>query len=294
MLFNIEDLQINILKKFDGINNYFNPSHFNGKTICRKETIYQEKFLINDVIDINGDVILKNKIDDDYFWCYEDARFVSENEIMVSCCKRDKINPLIVINVEQKKYNLSTKSFINYKTQNSYFEKNWQIYNKNIIYHVNPFTIFTSNEEMMYKKQINWNPWIKRYGPPGLSSNIFDVGDERCILFHSYKSINGINLRYYIGLLRLSKSLIPISYTSNSIFPSFEDYDRETFMNYFNWKRKLETCPTIVDVIFPMNIVVDKNYINIYCGINDCICANVKIDKNTFLEKIKNSDYIII
>ena len=82
-------------------------------------------------------------------------------------------------------------------------------------------------------------------------------------------------------------------YTSDSLFPSVEDYDRETFINYFNWKRKLHSCPTIVDVIFPMNVIVDDEYVNIYSGINDCICANIKIDKQLFINVMKNANYII-
>ena len=162
-----------------------------------------------------------------------------------------------------------------------------------IIYHVDPFTILTYDETVHYKKEINWNPWIKKYGKPGLSSNVFDIDGNRYILYHSYKSINGVNLKYYSGILKLNESLHPICYTSDSLFPSVEDYDRETFINYFNWKRKLHSCPTIVDVIFPMNVIVDDEYVNIYSGINDCICANIKIDRQLFINAMKNANYII-
>ena len=168
-----------------------------------------------------------------------------------------------------------------------------QFYNEYIIYHVDPFTILTYDETVHYKKEINWNPWIKKYGKPGLSSNVFDIDGNRYILYHSYKSINGVNLKYYSGILKLNESLHPICYTSDSLFPSVEDYDRETFINYFNWKRKLHSCPTIVDVIFPMNVIVDDEYVNIYSGINDCICANIKIDKQLFINVMKNANYII-
>ena len=192
-------------------------------------------------------------------------------------------------------------SYVNYKT--SYFSfgclllyallENTEFYNEYIIYHVDPFTILTYDETVHYKKEINWNPWIKKYGKPGLSSNVFDIDGNRYILYHSYKSINGVNLKYYSGILKLNESLHPICYTSDSLFPSVEDYDRETFINYFNWKRKLHSCPTIVDVIFPMNVIVDDEYVNIYSGINDCICANIKIDKQLFINVMKNANYII-
>ena len=41
-MFDFKNLQIDILKKFDGINNYFNPSFFGEKLFFRKESIYQE------------------------------------------------------------------------------------------------------------------------------------------------------------------------------------------------------------------------------------------------------------
>lgn len=294
MLFDIKDLNIDIIKKFDGVNNYFNPSCFDDKIIFRKESIYQEKMIVNDIVDINNNIILKNNVDENYFWCYEDARFINKTEISVTCCKRNKDNPIEVINVHQKKYNLSSKSFTHYKTQNSYFEKNWQFFDRYILYHVNPYTIMDTNEDIIYKKEINWNYWIKKYGMPGLSSNIFTINNNKYILFHSYKQINGVNLKYYTGILMLNSTFKPISYTCNPIFPSVEDFDRNTFVNYFNWKRKLYNCPTIVDVIFPMNVIIDDVYVNIYSGINDCICANVKIDKKLFIDTLKETECILV
>ena len=137
-MFDFKNLQIDILKKFDGINNYFNPSFFGEKLFFRKESIYQEKMVVSDIVDINNNLILENNIDENYFWSYEDARFINNNEISVACCKRNKNNPIEIINVEQKKYNLYSKTFTHYKTQNSYYEKHWQFYNKYIIYHVDP------------------------------------------------------------------------------------------------------------------------------------------------------------
>ncbi len=45
MIFDLKDLDIEILKKFDGEYNYFNPSHFNGRTIFRKESKFEDKLL---------------------------------------------------------------------------------------------------------------------------------------------------------------------------------------------------------------------------------------------------------
>jgi len=294
MIFDIKNLEVQILKQFDDNYNYFNPSHFNGRTIYRRESKFEGRLLVSDIVDDQDIVLLQHHTDDTYMWSYEDARFINDNEISVCCCKRDKHDIEKIINVEYKKYNLTTKELTHFKTQNAYFEKHWQFYNKYIIYHVDPFTILTDGESVQYKKEINWNPWIKKYGKPGLSSNIFDIDGNRYILYHSYKSINGVNLKYYSGILKLNESLHPICYTSDSLFSSVEDYERETFINYFNWKRKLHSCPTIVDVIFPMNVIVDDEYVNIYSGINDCICANIKIDKQLFIDKIKNEPFILL
>jgi len=294
MIFDIKNLEVQILKKFDGDYNYFNPSHFNGRTIYRREHKFEGRLLVSDIVDDQDIVLLQHHTDDNFLWSYEDARFINDTEISVCCCKRDKHDIEKIINVEYKKYNLTTKEFTHFKTQNAYFEKHWQFYNDKIIYHVNPYTIMDSNENIIYKKEINLQPWIKKYGKPGLSSNVFDIDGNRYILYHSYKSINGVNLKYYSGILKLNASLHPMCYTSDSLFPSVEDYERETFINYFNWKRKLHSCPTIVDVIFPMNVIVDDEYVNIYSGINDCICANIKIDKQLFIDKIKNEPFILL
>ena len=289
MIFDRDDLQIDVLKKFDGVYNYLNPSHFNGRTIFRRESKFEDKLLVSDIVDDQDVVLLQHNTDDTYMWSYEDARFINDNEISVCCCKRDKHDINKVINVEFKKYNFVTKELTNYKTQNAYYEKHWQFYNDKIIYHVNPYTIMDNNENVIFKKQINWQPWIERYGTPGLSSNVFEINESKYLLYHSYDYNNGINLIYHIGVLKLNSLLNPVAHTSMSMFPSMVKFDIETMFNYYNWKRKLDSFPTIVDVVFPMSVVVDDTHMNIYSGINDCICANIKIDKNLFVEKVKKS-----
>jgi len=289
MIFDLNNLDVEILKKFDGVYNYFNPSHFNGRTIFRRESKFEDKLLVSDIVDDQDVVLLQHNTDDTYMWSYEDARFINDNEISVCCCKRDKHDINKVINVEFKKYNFVTKELTNYKTQNAYYEKHWQFYNDKIIYHVNPYTIMDNNENVIFKKQINWQPWIERYGTPGLSSNVFEINESKYLLYHSYDYNNGINLIYHIGVLKLNSLLNPVAHTSMSMFPSMVKFDIETMFNYYNWKRKLDSFPTIVDVVFPMSVVVDDTHMNIYSGINDCICANIKIDKNLFVEKVKKS-----
>ena len=294
MIFDIKYLEVEILKQFDGIYNYFNPSSFNNKTIFRRESIFENKVSVSDIIDEQDTVLLQHHTDENFLLSYEDARFINENEISVCCCKRDKNDIEKIINVEYKKYNLTTKEFTNFKTQNAYFEKHWQFYNDNIIYHVNPYTIMDNNENIIFEKQINWQPWIEKYGNPGLSTNVFDVDEKKYLLYHSYKNINRINLTYYCGILCLDDNLNPIAYTSNCIFPSFNGYQSAEYLSYFNWKRSLLCSPTIVDVVFPMNIIVDSDHLHIYAGINDFASAHIKIIKSSFIDKIKNEPFILV
>lgn len=289
MIFDREDLQIDIFKKFDGNYNYLNPSRFENTIIFRRESKYQDRILVSDVVDQYNNVLLEHNVDDKYLWSYEDARLIDNNSFGVSACKRDKNDINNVINVEFKKYNFTTKELTHYKTQNTYYEKHWQYYKKYIIYHVNPFTLIDRNEHVTFKSDINWNPWIEKYGKPGLSTNVFEVDGSRYLIYHSYDYNNGINLIYHSGILKLNELFNPVAYTHTTMFPSMNKFDIKTMLDYYNWKRKLDSFPTIVDVIFPMSVIVDDTHVNIYSGINDFICANVKIDKNLFVEKMKSN-----
>jgi hypothetical protein len=295
MIFDLKNLNVQVIKKFDGINNYFNPSHFNGRTIFRRESKFDDKLLVSDIIDDKDDVILQHHIDDNYLLSYEDARFVNENEISVSCCKRDKNDLSKIIHVEFKKYNLLTKEFTHFKTQNAHFEKNWQFYNDNIIYHVNPYTIMDDNENIIYKKQIHWQPWIEKYGNPGLSTNIFEVGGIKYLLFHSYITLDRLYFKYFVGLLRLNDDLSSFTYTYRPLFESSGEYTDSTLLNdLWNW-RKTKMCEVVkYEVIFPMNVVVDNTNINIYSGLNDCSAVNIKINSREFMVRISNEPYIIV
>lgn len=50
MIFDIKNLEIDILKKFNNKNNYFNPSCINNKIIFRREHKYEDKILISDIV----------------------------------------------------------------------------------------------------------------------------------------------------------------------------------------------------------------------------------------------------
>lgn len=295
MIFELSELNTDLLKKFNGICNYFNPSHFNNRTIYRRESKFQDKLLVSDIVDDEEVVLLKHNIDNNFLWSYEDARFIDKNNISVCCCKRDKNDLVKIINVEYKKYNLLTKELTHFKTQNSHFEKHWQFYNDKIIYHVNPYIILDNDENIIYKKQINWQPWIEKYGNPGLSTNIFEVDNIKYLLFHSYISVGRLYYNYFIGLLRLNDDLSPFAYTHKPFMTANREYSDNNLLNdLWSW-RKTELCEVVkYEVIFPMNVVVDDNNLNIYSGLNDCSAVNIKINKQLFIDKIKNEPFILI
>ena len=193
------DLKITVLKQFDGVYNYFNPSHYNNVTLFRRESKYDNQLLVSDIIDDKDNVILEHYTDANYLYCFEDARIFNDAELGVCVCIRPKNKLSEIINVSYKKYNLLTKTFTNYRTQNSHFEKHWQLHDDKIIYHVNPYTVLDNNETIVYKNHINWLPWISRYGNPGLSTNVFDVYGQKYLLFHSYIPAGPKYFKYYVG-----------------------------------------------------------------------------------------------
>ena len=304
MIFNLKDLQIDVLKKFDGINNYFNPTCCNtfkhyetvkSYTVFRKESIYQNKVLISDIVDQYDNVILKSYVQNDILYSFEDARFINNEELSVCVCQRDYRDLSKIIRVSFAKYNLKTRTLNHFKTQNAHFEKHWQFYNDKIIYHVDPYTIINNSEEVIYKKNINLEPWIERYGKPGLSTNVFEVVGIKYLLFHSYISLGKLYFKYFVGLLRLNDGLHPVGYTYRPLFESTREYsDVNLLNNLWNW-RKTELCDVVkYEVIFPMSVVVDDKNINIYSGLNDCSAVNIKIDIDEFIYKIKNEPFIIV
>lgn len=294
MIFDLKNLEIQILKAFDGSYNYFNPSHFNGRTIFRRESKFEDKLLVSDIVDDQGVILLQHYTDDAFLWSYEDARFINNNEISVCCCKRDRIDIEKIINVEYKKYNLITNEFTHFKTQNAHFEKHWQFYNDKVIYHINPYTIMDTKEDIIYKKQINLQPWIEKYGNPGLSTNVFEVDGIKYLLFHSYVWFSRLHFKYFIGLLRLNDDLSPMGYAYEPLFEASREYSDVTLLNDLWQWRKTELCETVkYEVIFPMNVVVDDNDLNIYSGLNDCSSVKIKLNKKIFIEKIKNTPFIL-
>jgi len=295
MIFDLKDLEVEIIKKFNGEFNYYNPSHFNGKTIFRRQTKYQNKILISDIVDEHDNIILQHKLCDEFITGYEDARFINDEEISVCVCQNDKDDLNRHINVKFAKYNLKSKELKIFKTQNAHFEKHWQFYDDKIIYHINPYTILDFDENVIFKKEINWEPWIEKYGNPGLSTNIFEVGGIKYLLFHSYVWFSRLHFKYFVGLLRLNDDLSPLGYAINPLFVANREYSNNTLLNDLWTWRKTELCDTVkYEVIFPMNVIVDDVNLNIYSGLNDCSAVNIKLNKFEFVEKIKNDSFILV
>ena len=304
MIFDLTKLDITIERKFNGVNNYFNPTcchKFEDYNIIkkywlfRKEKKLNDKILISEIVDQYDNVILHSYEQNGRLYSFEDARFINEKEISVVVCIRDVLDVNRIISVKYARYGLKTRSLNFFKTQNAHFEKHWQFYNDKIIYHINPYTIMDSNEDIIYKKQINLQPWIEKYGNPGLSTNVFEVDGIKYLLFHSYVWFSRLHFKYFIGLLRLNDDLSPLGYAYKPLFESNREYSDSTLLNdLWNW-RKTELCEVVkYEVIFPMNVVVDNVNINIYSGLNDCSAVNIKIDKQCFINKVKNEPFILV
>jgi len=304
MIFDLTKLNITIERKFNGVNNYFNPTCCHKFEYCniikkywlfRKEKKLNDKILISEIVDQYENVILHSYEQNGFLYSFEDPRFINEKEISVVVCIRDTLDLNKIILVKYARYNLNTKSLNFFKTQNAHFEKHWQFYNNNIIYHVNPYTIMDYNENVIYKKQINWNPWIEKCGNPGLSTNIFEVNNIKYLLFHSYIPFGRLYYNYFVGLLRLNDDLSPLAYTYKPFMTANREYSDNNLLNdLWNW-RKTELCEVVkYEVIFPMNVVVDDHNLNIYSGLNDCSAVNIKIDKQIFIDKIKNESFIFV
>ena len=73
------------------------------------------------------------------------------------------------------------------------------------------------------------------------------------------------------------------------------DYSDNKLLNdLWSWRATELLEPVKYEVIFPMNIVVDKEIINVYSGLNDCSAVNIKVPINEFEQKIKNEPVILL
>ena len=69
--------------------------------------------------------------------------------------------------------------------------------------------------------------------------------------------------------------------------------DQTILGSLWQWRNTKLAETVKYEVIFPMSVVVN-DYINIYCGMNDCSAANLKIKTSSFTETIKNQTFITV
>ena len=293
-IFNFDELNVEMLKQFDGTNNYFNCSHLNGRTIFRKEHKLSRDFHACDIVDQDGVVLLQNYADEEYHYSFEDARWIDDKNISVCVAKFDIEDLAKLEGVHFKKYNIETKKLYHYVTRKAHFEKHWQFYNNYIIYHVNPYTIMDSSEHQVFVKNINWKPWIEKYGNPGLSTNVFDVHGEKFLLYHSYVYYGPALMKYFVGVMKVKNDLTPVGYCINPLLVSDRNYSSSYVLNrLWSWRNTTHRNAIKYEVIFPMNVVTDDKSIHIYGGLNDCSAVKMSIDKSMFVERVKSQPFII-
>jgi hypothetical protein len=295
MIFDLKYLSTVSLKKFDGTVNYFNPSGNGITTLYRKEVKYGDNLFCESFItDGNNDVILSTYEDDEFYYSYEDARMFDDNKVGVHLVSRPKKTPSVEIIVKYCIYDSITKELKQTKTQNGWAEKHWQLYKDKIIYHVNPFIILDSNESILYSKEIDWSLWIERYGKPGLSTNIFTVDDKKYLLYHSFVERGLFDLKYYVGLLRLTDDLQPMGYYIEPFFEGNRSYvDLETMNSFWKWKETKHKRSIKCEIVFPMSVVEQNFSVDIYAGLNDCESVKITVDHADFVTNIKNKPFIL-
>lgn len=294
-IFKKSDLHIEYLKKFNGDVNYFNCTGLNNNILYRKE-YFVDGFLVSNIVNETDDIILSHKIDNDnnMWYSYEDPRWINDHEFSVVEVSYF-INPPTLNKISMKKYSSISNELYHFTTQNVSVEKNWQIADDYIIYKCDPYTVLSSSEVELINLDVNWNLWSARFGIPRLSTNIFSVDNDYYMFFHSNISSSKHIFEYTIGLMKLTKHLIPIGYYYNPIISSsLYDLPYDEIESIYNWKLKYVECPTKAAVLFFMTVDQDLNNLYIYGGQNDCNAIKITIEKEYFISKLKNEPIILL
>jgi len=287
---------IRILKQFDGKYNYFNCTGLNDKILYRRQRKYKNKLLVSDIVDETDNIILESYESDHSIISYEDPRFINNDEISMCVCTIDKSDLTKIINVSYKIYNMNTKTFLNFKTQHSHFEKNWQFIDDKILYHIDPYVILDTEENIMYSRKLDFKKWVHMYGCPRLSTNMFTVDGSYYLLFHS-NTINNIkdntHFQYYTGLMEITSDFIPVGYYMTPIIKSSDTgINKELLERMRKWRNEIDSHTSVYyDVIFPLNVEVLEK-IKIYCGIDDCSAGYIEIEKVEFQKFLETNDMI--
>lgn len=290
----LKKLSISTLREFDGSTNYYNPTNNKKITLFRKEVI-NNNILVSNIVDEKDNIILESYSDDEYIYSFEDPRFISENIFTFVETKYTNNEYKLLCGCKMFQYDLTKKTKTELYYNFNFFEKNWQIINNKTYYTIEPLVIY-KNQKIYIDSPPNsqWNKWIKKYGIPRMSTNVFYIDGIPHMLYHSNKCTNGIYLKYYSGLLILNKKLLPIGYYEQPLFPDVDSYRIDLKQEYFNWRRKLDCTLNLSDVIFPMSVIQNNNIIQIYCGINDCIAAIITIKEEDLKNNLNNKKIVAL
>lgn len=289
---------IQILKKFDGNFNYFNPSGLNGKVIYRREKKI-DNFIVSDIVDQNDNILIEAEHWGDKIYSYEDPRFIKNNLISINRVEyimQDDEYFLSEVNICL--FDVKTKKLTICNNFNNIIEKNWQFSNNKIVHSIDPFIIlkpYRDNQDYNIDtyKENNWSYWINKYGIPRLSTNLIKIDDYYILFFHSHiKRCRGINLVYYNGIAKLNNNFELLGYYKTPINIKNKILEQIDYKAYFEWKRKCINFPYIAETIFFTNAEKIDNKLNIYAGFNDCAALKIEIEMQSiqkFLNKNLNA-----
>jgi len=301
-----KDYYIEIVKSFDGYQNFLNMSGRDSNYLIRRENLLQDdrtNFILSSIVNQNNKIILEGYRDNLFLHSYEDPRYITKQKFTYSLAYFD--NNTEIMGMKMGYCNsIGIKKPELYNLKKYDYEKNWQITRKNIIYSIEPLEIYKKNYDISIKAKSNkkWNVWIKKFGIPRLSTNTFNIKNKIYTIFHSkifkeiikdYSKLSGLagKLQYFCGLLEVDKHYHPVAYYTTPIFPSFNNFNTEIRSEYVNWRAKTNSTWE-VDVLFPMNIEEDKDNLKIYCGINDCIASIVTVSKKEILKSINKNNKV--
>lgn len=300
----IQNPHITQYKSFNGYENYLNMSCLNDSPIYRRERFADEvDFVLSSIVDKQDNILVESNVGNLFLESYEDPRFYNKNEFTFTLSYFDKKTTGILgckvgySSIKKRDYNI-------YNLNKSDYEKNWQIHNGKFIYKIEPLEIYNKNNSKFVKLQKNkkWEPWIEKYGIPRLGTNVFNLNDKKYIIFHSsvktkvikdQSTLYGIGgkIKYFCGIMEVTKNYIPISYNRIPLFGSFDNYNKELREEFVNWRSRTNST-WVVDIFFPQNVDENNDEIKIYGGINDCVAVSITIEKKLLEKKLLKRDFV--
>lgn len=276
--------KIKILKQFNNNENFLNPTGYGDIVLYRRERINDKNYIVSDIVDVNNNIILEHEDWGDELISYEDPRFITKDIITVNQVKYTKEkNKFTVFRVSVLKFNLKEKKL---EELNCFYErkweKNWQFFQDKIIYSLNPYILLNDDCSVYKERYITWDRWTEKYGIPYLSTNLFNIDGELYSFFHSKVKTNHLSYQYYNGIVKYDEQLNILGYYEDPIHTPRDIMCKDLYSRYFEWKRKAEQSPTIVNTLFFMTAYTELNKLFIYTGINDCAAGIIEYEKEEF------------